>query len=262
MEMQRFFGKYRRVLEQLGWFGLFSLVVILTIRVTIPFASVTNSITIAFIFSTIVLFAAFFGNFYSAILISLETALCFNYFYLPPVGTFTISSFSDGIAFLAFTITVICISILTNSASKRKAALTRALVQLDQLEEIQRWMQLSMDKAVTLTGIAEKVLATFAFEYCSIHILTPGNWQNWVGQAYRGQPAFRQAFPIGEDHQIGVEELASEGEIAVRYIRVQTENGLHILCAYKCAESDNGVLPSLSNAVALFIGWKFPNNGQ
>ncbi len=100
-------------------FGLSIAAVLLVTVVLEFFGDRINSTTVALILLLAVLsLATFFGR-NPALLASFIAMLCFNYFFLPPVRTWTISSPQNLVAWAAFTITAILAGELSAYARRR-----------------------------------------------------------------------------------------------------------------------------------------------
>lgn len=109
-----------------------------------------NPITVALIFLLFVLFLATFFGSKPALFASVLAMLCFNYFFLPPIGTFTISDTENLIALFAFLVVAITAGQLSAKAKNRaeeaerlyrelqdafeKASLAEALKQSEKLK--------------------------------------------------------------------------------------------------------------------------------
>ena len=89
-----------------------------------------NSTTVALSFLLIILtLATFFGR-NPALLASFAAMLCFNYFFLPPLRTWTISDPQNLVAWAAFTITAIIAGELSAYAQRRRAEAERLYEEL------------------------------------------------------------------------------------------------------------------------------------
>jgi two-component system sensor histidine kinase KdpD len=78
-----------------------------------------NSTTVAIVLLLIVLFIATLWGSRPAILASLLGVACFNFFFLPPVGTFIISDTDNLVALFAFLVTAITAGQLSSRARRR-----------------------------------------------------------------------------------------------------------------------------------------------
>lgn len=97
------------------------------------FGSHVNSTTVALAFLLIVLFVATAWGSKPAVLASLLAVACFNFFYLPPIGTFTIADPENWIALLAFLITAITTGQLSARARRRAEEAHAARQEVERL---------------------------------------------------------------------------------------------------------------------------------
>src|SRR3954467_2280187 len=94
--------------------------------VALRVANVSNPTTIALAYLLLALFVASLGDLVAAVLASVVATLCFNYFFLPPLGTFTIADPHNWVALVSFLIVSIVASRLSASArAKAQEALDR-----------------------------------------------------------------------------------------------------------------------------------------
>jgi len=219
-----------RVGKMLG----FVAAILVTTKLTLMFGSLTNASTCAFSFLIIVLLSAFFGDLLVAISTSLVATLCFDYFYLPPVGTFNITAFPDWISLASFLLASVIISRLSASAAenKRKAnVLSKALLQLKDFGE---WLLSVPQTQLTLTGIAQKALTIFSLEYCSIHVYGEGKWEHFTGSATNEiSEDIENRFKAFQDHSRNLMELADENVLGVRYVEISKGPSTLALLAVK-----------------------------
>jgi two-component system sensor histidine kinase KdpD len=92
-----------------------------------------NPTTVALTLLLIVLFVATAWGSKPAVLASLFGVACFNFFFLPPYGTFTIASRENWIAFIAFMITAITAGQLSARARQRAAEAEEARSEVERL---------------------------------------------------------------------------------------------------------------------------------
>jgi K+-sensing histidine kinase KdpD len=100
-----------------------------------PFHEVINTATIALTFLLLILFIATFLGRNPALLASIGAMLCFNYFFLPPVRTWTIASSQNLIAWAAFLITAITAGELSAYAKRRAEEAERQKKEIEKLYE-------------------------------------------------------------------------------------------------------------------------------
>lgn len=97
------------------------------------FGSHVNPTTVALTLLLIVLFVATAWGSKPAVLASLLGVACFNFFFLPPYGTFTIAGRENWIAFIAFMITALTAGQLSARARQRAAEADDARQEIERL---------------------------------------------------------------------------------------------------------------------------------
>ncbi|HEV2829439.1 MAG TPA: DUF4118 domain-containing protein [Pyrinomonadaceae bacterium] len=114
------------------------------------FGGQINPTTVALALLLLVLFVATAWGPKPAVLASLLGVVCFNFFFLPPVHTFSISEPENWIALVAFLITAFTVGQLSAHAQKRAAEATAARQEVERLyHELQSsFEQASQAKAV------------------------------------------------------------------------------------------------------------------
>ena len=110
----------------------------LTTAVLEPFHARLSSTTVALALLVVILFTATFIGRNPALLASGVAMLCFNYFFLPPVRTWTISEPQNLIAWAAFIITAITAGELSAYARRRAEETERGKQEIERLyQELQ-----------------------------------------------------------------------------------------------------------------------------
>lgn len=94
----------------------------------------TNPTTVALAFVLVVLFVAAAGPLWAAVATSLAAMLCFNYFFLPPVGTWHIHDPQNWVALVALLVTSIVASQLSARARARADERRRADIATERAE--------------------------------------------------------------------------------------------------------------------------------
>jgi len=97
------------------------------------FHSRINPTTVALAFILIILLAATFLGRNPALLASLAAMLCFNFFFLPPIRTFTISDPQNLVAWVAFMLTAIVAGELSAYANRRAEEAERQRLEIAKL---------------------------------------------------------------------------------------------------------------------------------
>ncbi len=118
-------GQRRRMIawlknhKQVLGYGVALVVICATTVVLKSFGDHVNPTTVALTFLLIVLFLATAWGSKPAVLASIVAASSFNYFFLPPVGTFAISDPHNWVAIVAFLLTAVTVGQLSARAKQR-----------------------------------------------------------------------------------------------------------------------------------------------
>jgi two-component system, OmpR family, sensor histidine kinase KdpD len=145
-------------------------------------AGVTNATTVALSYLLVVLFVASLGDILSAVVTSVAAMLCFNYFFLPPVGTFTVADPQNWIALFAFlAVSVVASRLSTAARAKAQEALDRRN-ELTRLFDLTRDILLTTEREGAFSAIARHVARRFELEVFAICVPAPvGRWDVYHG---------------------------------------------------------------------------------
>jgi K+-sensing histidine kinase KdpD len=231
----------------------FSAAIFLVTILSNKFPLIASPSTAAFLFLIIVLLSAFFGDAIIGIIVSLIATVCFDYFFLPPVGTFSITAFPDVIALTAFLLTAVIISRLTASARENADSAKNYDKALAGLKEFGSWLVSIPGDQLTLAKIAQAALDIFKLEYCSVHAFGSGKWNHFSGTAQLdlSREIEKRALKLIEDHPTSVMEFAEESIIGVQYGQVNIGGAPHALFAVKSANLPLPVIDILTHQVGL-----------
>lgn len=200
---------------------LFAAAVMAVTRISLDYSTIASASTAAFGLLIVVLLSAFLGDLLVGVVVSIVATLSFDYFFLPPVGTFTIAAFPDWVSLAAFLLASLIISRLTASAAETASQAGALSATLAQLKEFGQWLVTMPPDRVTLSGMANEAVRIFALEYCSIHVHAEGTWQHSTGSA--------AATPVQEiqtrlqgllDRSADLMDLADESMLGVRYMQI------------------------------------------
>jgi len=248
-----FMSQNTAIIKRVGLLFLFVAAVLLTTVFTFQLVTITSVSTVAFCFLIIVLLSAYFGDILIAIATSVVATLCFDYFYLQPIGTFNISAFSDWISLVAFLLTSVVISRLTASAAENALKATLLDETMTRLNLFGDWIMRHSHNQITLTGIAQEALRIFSLEYCSIHVYCEGKWSHFSGMAISSGD-YQSVESRLEDHPSDFMELVDENSLGVRYKEISEGSARKALLAVK-----SNTLPDAAfGAIAYMIGLRLP----
>ena len=115
--------------------GYFVAVVVIAAATAVlkVFGGHINPTTVALALLLLVLFVATAWGPKPAVLASILGVVCFNFFFLPPVGTFTIADPEDWVALFAFLITAITVGQLSSHAKRRAEEANEARKEIERL---------------------------------------------------------------------------------------------------------------------------------
>ncbi len=209
-------------IKRLGLFLCFLCLVVLITRTALQLHSIANPTTVAFSFLVLVILSAVFAGLSSAIGVSVAATLCYNFFFLPPIGTFFIAAVDNWIALFVFLFTAILISRLTASTRQNARESQILRLALAKLNEFGAWLLSVPRQQITLSAVAEEAVRKFALEYCSIHVYSEGKWRHFSGTARSDISAqVEESLKSAEDHPTTVMELADEFALGVRYAQIR-----------------------------------------
>lgn len=137
--------------------------------------NVSNPTIVALTFLLIVLVVAATSRLWAAIVTSVVAMLCFNFFFLPPVGTLTIADPQNWVALLTF----LAVSLVASNLSA--SVRSRAREAEDRRHELARLFDLSRDVLVmtdshAMPALARSVATRFALGYVAVALPNASDW--------------------------------------------------------------------------------------
>ena len=117
---------------------------LLAMAFLLVFREKVNSTTVALTFLLVVLFIATFVGRNPALVASVIAVLCFNYYFLHPVGTWTIAEWENLVAWAAFTITAVTAGEISAYARRRAEEAER---QKDEIKRLYDELQIAFEKS-------------------------------------------------------------------------------------------------------------------
>lgn len=160
-----------------AWQLALGLAGVLAATVALRLAHVANATTVALGYLLITLFVASLGNLAVAVSTSIAATLCFNFFFLPPVGTFTIADAHNWIALVTFLIVSVVASRLSATAQARAREALERRNELTRLFDVTRDILLTTEREGALEAIARHVARRF--ELAVVAICVPGQ-EGWT----------------------------------------------------------------------------------
>jgi len=105
-----------------------------------------------------------------AIPMSIAAALCFNFFFLPPLGTFTISDSQNWVALLAFFITSVITSNLSERARRQTMEAQERRLDVERLYTLTQQLLVAENVLELLKTIPYFVAETFAGQEAAMYV--------------------------------------------------------------------------------------------
>lgn len=173
--------------------------------------------TVAFTYLVAILFIATGWGIAEATIASILAFACFNFFFLPPVGTWTIADPQDWIALLAFLVTAIVASQLSGRARQRATDTLARQTDLERLYALSRALLLSGRESPVPDVLARQIADAFHQEGVALYdhrtgIISRGGPIDLPGVDDRLRDVVRQAVPIHEASAIVVTTIRLGGE--------------------------------------------------
>ena len=184
-----------------------------------------NALTIGMAYVVVVLLTSLLRGLAPAIFASIFATLCLNYYFLPPVGTFTIDRTEDWIALAAFLISAVLVSRLSAAVQKRAVEAERARDELAGLYRLNQSMMTATFTTMDPETIAKNVAEAFGAQYCGFHSST------------------------GQKLDVLVEEHA----LGVRYVEVRAGDRLLGVLTLKPDTLSKSTLDAIASVLALAL---------
>jgi K+-sensing histidine kinase KdpD len=144
-----------------------------------------NATTVAMSYLLLVLFVAASSRLWVAVVTSVASMLAVNFFFLPPVGTFTIADPQNWVALFAFLGVSLVASRLSAAARDRAAIATERA----QLIEKQKQAELSQRSAELKSALLSSLAHDLRTPLTAIRVAAGNLDSAWLGESQRGEQA-------------------------------------------------------------------------
>jgi len=161
-----------------------------------------NPTTVAVSFLLMILSVAAVWGLRYAIPLSVAAALCFNFFFLPPIGTLTIADTQNWVALFAFFFAAVVASNLSERARRQTEEADRRRHDVERLYVFSQQLMVADNVLELLKAVPRYVTETFGVEHAAIYVPTRQH-------AYRSDPE-RQEIPL-ED----LRDATARGEVMI-----------------------------------------------
>jgi two-component system sensor histidine kinase KdpD len=225
-----------------------------------------SATTVALALLLIVLGAATVARLRIAIAVSVAAMLAFNFFFLPPVGTFTIAGLQNWIALFAFLVVAVIASQLSSAAHERAREAIASRNEVTRLFDLTRDVLLTTETTGAIDALARHVARRF--ELSRIAISLPADPSTPLRAGPSTSPGAGHGWRI---HQGGSEEVLIETDTldaalanARRDLRAGPNNDISIVPLRHGAKAiglllatspalDIGTLDAIAGVVAIAI---------
>src|SRR5262245_57528002 len=146
------------------------------VTVTYRWVPVANPTTIALTYLLVVLIVAAVSRLSVAIATSATSVLLLNFFFLPPVGRFTIADPQNWIAVLVFLTVSLVASNLSSVARARTVEAVERRDEMSRLFDLSRDVMLTTDSREAVQQLARFVARRFDLDYVAIALPRGGDW--------------------------------------------------------------------------------------
>jgi len=137
---------------------------------------VSNAATVSTTYLMVVLLVAATSRLRVAVVTSIASVLFINFFFLPPVGTFTIADPQNWIALFAFLAVSLVASNLSAVARTRTDEAVERRDELARLFDLSRDVLLITDSREAIAALARAIVRRFDLEYVAIALPRGGDW--------------------------------------------------------------------------------------
>ena len=154
---------------------LASLAVVLAIVLTYRHLVRVNPTTVALTFLLAVLVVSATWGLRYAVVTALAATGAFNYFFLPPVGTFTIADTQNWVALFVFLVTAMIASHLSERARREASDATRRRHEVERLYAFSQHLLVAESVVGLLNALPHLVVESFACDAAAIFVAERGN---------------------------------------------------------------------------------------
>jgi two-component system sensor histidine kinase KdpD len=158
-----------------------SMAAIAALTAALHFLPAVSPMTVALALLLVVLGAATLGRLLIAIVVSIAAMLVLNFFFLPPVGTFTIADPENWVALFAFLIVAVIASQLSAAAQERAREAVSRRNEVTRLFDLSRDVLLTTETAGGLEALARHIARRFELARVAVCLPADHEWQMYQG---------------------------------------------------------------------------------
>jgi two-component system sensor histidine kinase KdpD len=128
-----------------------------------------NATTTGFFYLVAILLIATAGGLVESTIASVAAVLCFNYFFFPPIGTFTIADPQNWVALFAFLVTSLTASQLSARAKRRTKEAIERQHEMERLYSVSRALLLTDPTRPMANQIVQNIAQAFEFPAVALY---------------------------------------------------------------------------------------------
>jgi two-component system sensor histidine kinase KdpD len=103
-----------------------------------------------------------------AVIASMGAVFCFNYFFLPPMGTLTIADPQNWVALTAFLLTAVISSHLSTRVKRKSIEANQRSIEMEQLYSLSRALMIMEGKERVARQIADQIVRVFSLDSAAV----------------------------------------------------------------------------------------------
>ena len=213
-----------------------------------------NTTTIGFVYLVVVLLVAVRFGLVASTVASLAATACYNFFFLPPVGTFTIADPANWIALATFLLASVVVSRLVTRAAARAADADARRAEIEALYDLSIDLFTATNRVGALGEAAGKALKTLGARAGGLVLFRNGGARaDIVG--VMGENALQPDDPLVET--VGrhgeTAEVPAEGGARDVYLPVAVGGKTSGVLVVRGTRADRSALESVGRLVALAV---------
>ena len=129
----------------------------------------------------VVLWVATFGRLWVATLVAVVATLCLNFFFIPPIGTFTIADPENWVALFVFLVVAVIASQLSAGAQERTREAIARRNEVTRLFDLSRDVILTTENSGALDALARHIARRFELARVAIYLPSDRGWRAYQG---------------------------------------------------------------------------------
>jgi two-component system sensor histidine kinase KdpD len=222
-----------------------SLLAVALTTVLISRVVTVNATTAGLLYLLEILLIATATTLVESVIVSIATALCFNVFFLPPIGRVTIADPQNWVALLAFLAAALVASKLSTGLRARQAEMLEAQRNIERLYALSRSMLLASDTHEVRRLIINKLVELFGFSQVALFETATGAFQRSTPDSIITDEMLRQTAVNGNVTYVESQRLS---------LVPITLGGTHLGClGYVGTRLTEANLQALANTIALAL---------